>query len=145
MKKSPVGRTKTSPKADDSVTGVNFAVYSCSQYQNGYFNAYGNSARKDNVDFVIHLGDYIYEYSKGTVGKDPRATLPPRETVTLYDYRTRIGQYRTDLDLLLSHQKFAWISTWDDHGEVDVTASSTMLILARICKQWIPRWVQQYE
>jgi alkaline phosphatase D len=109
-------------------------VYSCSQYrelnlpgsdrkfkvdfnaENGYFNAYGNSARKDKVDYVIHLGDYIYENAKGKLGEDPRATNPARETVTLYDYRTRIAQYRTDPDLLLSHSKFAWISTWDDHG-----------------------------
>ncbi|KAE9988944.1 hypothetical protein EG327_003157 [Venturia inaequalis] len=113
--KSPIGRTKTSPTADDDVSQIGVAVYSCSQYQNGYFNAYGNSARKDNVDYVIHLGDYIYESTKGKLGQDPRATNPSRETITLYDYRTRIAQHRTDLDLLLSHQQFAWIATWDDH------------------------------
>ncbi|OAG11648.1 alkaline phosphatase [Paraphaeosphaeria sporulosa] len=114
-KKSPLGRTKSSPRADDDVTKVGLAVYSCSNYPNGYFNAYGNAARKDNIDYVIHLGDYIYETGKGTLGKDPRATNPSDEIFTLYDYRTRIAQYRTDLDLLLSHQQYPWIPVWDDH------------------------------
>ncbi|KAL6154328.1 hypothetical protein ACJQWK_01973 [Exserohilum turcicum] len=113
--KSPLGRTKTSPSEDDDVSKVGLAVFSCSNWQNGYFNAYGNAARKDQVDFFVHLGDYIYESTKGKLGQDPRATDPPREVVTLYDYRTRIGQYRTDDDLKLAHQNFAWIPTWDDH------------------------------
>jgi alkaline phosphatase D len=114
-KKSPLGRTKTSPKHDDDVSNIGLAIFSCSNWQNGYFNAYGNAARKDNVDYFIHLGDYIYESKKGKLGKDPRATNPSREIITLYDYRTRIAQYRTDLDLSLAHQNFAWIPVWDDH------------------------------
>ncbi|KNG50813.1 alkaline phosphatase [Stemphylium lycopersici] len=113
--KSPLGRTKTSPDQDDNVSKLGLAVFSCSNWQNGYFNAYGNAARKDQVDFFVHLGDYIYESTKGELGQDPRATNPSREIVTLYDYRTRIGQYRTDDDLKLAHQNFAWIPTWDDH------------------------------
>lgn len=53
------------------------------------------------------------------MGRDPRATSPNRTLLTLYDYRTRIAQYRTDLDLLLSHQKFAWIPVWDDHEQAN--------------------------
>ncbi|CAO2647598.1 Nn.00g085200.m01.CDS01 [Neocucurbitaria sp. VM-36] len=113
--KSPLGRTKTSPDHDDAVSKVGLAVFSCSNYPNGYFNAYGNAARKDKVDFFVHLGDYIYESGKGKPGKDQRATNPEKEIFSLYDYRTRIGQYRTDLDLRLAHQNFAWIPTWDDH------------------------------
>ncbi|KIX08823.1 uncharacterized protein Z518_03480 [Rhinocladiella mackenziei CBS 650.93] len=112
---SPVGRTKTAPAEDDSSTPIGLAVYSCSNFPNGYFNAYGNGARKDHVDYVVHLGDYIYEYEMGVPGRDARATNPPREIITLYDYRTRIAQYRTDLDLRLSHQQFPWIPVWDDH------------------------------
>ncbi|KAF2194125.1 phosphodiesterase/alkaline phosphatase D precursor [Zopfia rhizophila CBS 207.26] len=113
--KSPLGRTKTSPAPDDQVSNIGIAVYSCSNYPNGYFNAYGNAARKDRVDYVIHLGDYLYESGKGTLGKDPRATNPRGEIFTLYDYRARVAQYRTDADLLLSHRKFPWIPVWDDH------------------------------
>lgn len=64
----------------------------------------------------MHLGDYIYEYESGVPGQDERAVVPPREIFTLYDYRTRLGQYRTDVDLVASHQSFPWITVWDDHG-----------------------------
>ncbi|KAK0387096.1 hypothetical protein NLU13_5409 [Sarocladium strictum] len=109
--KSILGRTKTAPRANDAVSSLSFAVFSCSNYPNGYFNAYGNAARKDEQDFVIHLGDYIYEYA----AKGERASNPPNEIFTLYDYRTRHGQYRSDKDLQLLAQNHAWITTWDDH------------------------------
>lgn len=60
--KSPLGRTKTAPDVGDDVSRVNLAVYSCANYPFGFFNAYGNSARKESVDYVVHLGDYIYEW-----------------------------------------------------------------------------------
>ncbi|KAL9615912.1 MAG: hypothetical protein Q9160_009160 [Pyrenula sp. 1 TL-2023] len=113
--KSPIGRTKTTPSPDDSTSNIGLAVFSCSNYPTGYFNAYGNAARKDDVDFFVHLGDYIYETGRGTIGVDQRATNPSDTIFTLYDYRTRIAQYRTDLDLVLSHQQYAWITVWDDH------------------------------
>ncbi|GAB1313402.1 hypothetical protein MFIFM68171_03612 [Madurella fahalii] len=113
-KTSPLGRTKTLPAKDQRVDrNVNLAVYSCSNYPEGYFNAYGNPVRKDSVDYVLHLGDYIYEYqADSSIGRNP---LPDREIYSLYDYRTRIATYRTDADLLSSHAKFAWIPVWDDH------------------------------
>lgn len=109
--RSSVGRTKTAPSADADVPEVKFAVFSCSNYPNGYFNVYGNAARKDDEDYFVHLGDYIYENGDG----GERAHDPPRLLFTLYDYRTRHGQYRTDPDLQLASQNFAWIATWDDH------------------------------
>ncbi|KAF2120145.1 PhoD-like phosphatase-domain-containing protein [Lophiotrema nucula] len=122
--KSPLGRTKTTPEADDDVTSVGIAVYSCSNYPFGFFNAYGNPVRKDSVDYVIHLGDYIYEYANGdygwgqTIGRVP---LPDKQIYSLYDYRKRIATYRTDLDLVASHQQFPWIPVWDDHEVADNT------------------------
>ncbi|KAF1808107.1 alkaline phosphatase-like protein [Eremomyces bilateralis CBS 781.70] len=113
--RSPLGRTKTSPNANDNGKDISLAVFSCANFSNGYFNAYGNVARKDNVDYVVHLGDYIYEIGRGELGKDERATDPPHDIFTLYDYRTRIGQHRLDLDLRATHEKFAWIPVWDDH------------------------------
>ena len=110
-----MGRTKTAPAEDDGTTPIGIAVFSCSNYPNGYFNAYGNAARKDNVDYMVHLGDYLYEYENGVIGRDERAASPQKEIVSLYDYRTRIAQYRTDLDLTLAHQNFPWIPVWDDH------------------------------
>ncbi|KAJ4306812.1 hypothetical protein N0V88_000183 [Collariella sp. IMI 366227] len=114
-KTSPVGRTKTIPSKTQKVDrNINLAVYSCSNFPEGYFNAYGNPARKESVDYVLHLGDYIYEYKPDSSIKG-RNPLPAREIYSLYDYRARLGSYRTDTDLLLSHSKFAWIPVWDDH------------------------------
>lgn len=76
------------------------------------------------MDYVIHLGDYIYEYKNGDYGWGQsigRIPLPDRTIFTLYDYRKRIATYRTDLDLLLSHQVFPWIPVWDDHEVADNT------------------------
>ncbi|KAK4141138.1 alkaline phosphatase [Dichotomopilus funicola] len=110
-KASPVGRTKTAPAEKDEVEQLKLAVFSCSNYPSGYFNAYGNAARKDQHDFVVHLGDYIYE----SATKGERAHDPSHIIFTLLDYRTRHGQYRTDPNLQLLAQDFAWIPTWDDH------------------------------
>ncbi|KAJ0109043.1 hypothetical protein J7T55_002235 [Diaporthe amygdali] len=108
---SPVGRTKTSPALDADVDELKLAVLSCSNYPNGYFNVYGNAARKDGQDYVVHVGDYIYE---GAVG-GARGHQPPRLLFSLFDYRTRHGQYRSDPDLQLLAKNYAWITTWDDH------------------------------
>lgn len=73
---------------------------------------------------MIHLGDYIYEYAEGEYGYGysiDRIPQPNKEIFSLYDYRKRIATYRTDLDLLASHQNFAWISVWDDHEVADNT------------------------
>ncbi|KAL1582624.1 hypothetical protein WHR41_08566 [Cladosporium halotolerans] len=122
---SPIGRTKTSPGVNDDVSQVNLAVYSCANYPFGYFNAYGNPVRKDSVDYVVHLGDYIYEYrGNGDYGNGaPIGRIPKPERVihTLYDFRERYATYRSDLDLQLSHQAFPWIPTWDDHEVADNT------------------------
>ncbi|KAG6300416.1 hypothetical protein E4U09_006888 [Claviceps aff. purpurea] len=109
--KSPMGRTMTAPRKDDAVSKLRFAVFSCSNYAAGYFNVYGNAARKDEHDYVIHLGDYMYEYGK----EGERATKPTKMLWTLHDYRTRHGLHRSDPDLQLLSQNSAWITTWDDH------------------------------
>ncbi|KAG6006996.1 hypothetical protein E4U21_006516 [Claviceps maximensis] len=109
--KSPWGKTMTAPKKDDDVSELSFAVFSCSNYAAGYFNSYGNAARKNKHDYVIHLGDYMYEYGKS----GERATKPPGLTWSLHDYRTRHGLHRSDPDLQLLSRTSAWITTWDDH------------------------------
>lgn len=110
---SPIGRTKTSPNEDE--TPLTLGVMSCAKYNSGYFNVYGNIARRDNLDYVIHLGDYIYEESNKGEADGIRAMVPERELITLYDYRARLGTYRSDPDLQLSHQQYGWITVWDDH------------------------------
>lgn len=120
---SPIGRTKTTPDPTDKVSKIGLAIYSCSNYPFGFFNAYGNPVRKDSVDYVVHLGDYIYEYKNGDYGwgnSYGRVALPDREIYTLYDYRKRIATYRTDLDLYASHQQFAWIPVWDGKFQIPI-------------------------
>ncbi|KAK4671695.1 hypothetical protein QC764_0097870 [Podospora pseudoanserina] len=99
------------PDKNNNVSEVKLAVFSCSIFLNGYFNAYGNIARKGGLDYIIHLGDYLYE----SAGGGERAHDPPRITFTLGDYRTRYGQYHTDLNLQLLAASHPWIPTWDDH------------------------------
>ncbi|KAI5781564.1 PhoD-like phosphatase-domain-containing protein [Geopyxis carbonaria] len=117
---SPVGRTKTLPHPSDPMTNttIRLAVYSCSNYVTGHFNAYGMSARRDSVDLVLHLGDYIYETPFPTTLPD-RIPRPLKDTIQLVDYRQRLAIHRTDPDLLLSHASFPWIAVWDDHEVAD--------------------------
>ncbi|ORX92670.1 putative alkaline phosphatase [Basidiobolus meristosporus CBS 931.73] len=123
---SPVGRTKTMPRPDQKIDkSLRFAVYSCSNYPFGYFNAYGIPARTDSMDYIIHLGDYIYEYAGngdyGDGAKIGRIPKPEKVITSLDDYRLRYATYRADPDLALAHQKFPWIVIWDDHEVADNT------------------------
>jgi alkaline phosphatase D len=117
--RSIVGRTKTAPAG--AAEKLRFAVVSCSNYQAGYFNNYGNIGRREELDAVIHLGDYIYEYADGRYGDSllmatgARALEPSTEIVTLEDYRARYALYRRDPDLMLAHQMHPFITVWDDH------------------------------
>lgn len=111
---SPIGRTRTAPALGSQVNQLNFAFASCQDWQNGYYPAYRHMA-EENLDFVVHLGDYIYEYGPQPGG--PRQHNGP-EITTLADYRKRYALYRTDPNLQAAHAAFPWIVTWDDH-EVD--------------------------
>ncbi|AUB40947.1 phoD, alkaline phosphatase D [Nostoc flagelliforme CCNUN1] len=111
---SPIGRTRTAPAFYGSISQLNFAFVSCQDWQNGYYTAYRHLAEED-LDLVVHLGDYIYEYGPQSGG--PRQHNSP-EIITLDDYRDRHALYKTDLNLQAAHAAFPWIVTWDDH-EVD--------------------------
>ena len=111
---SGIGRTRTAPLPGSSIKQLPFAFASCQDWQNGYFTAYKHLA-EENINFVVHLGDYIYEY--GPQPGKPRQHNSP-EIKTLADYRNRYALYRTDPNLQAAHAAFPWIVTWDDH-EVD--------------------------
>lgn len=113
---SPIGRTRTLPAAD--VARVRLAVVSCSNYPYGFFNVYGRLAAHADVDAVLHLGDYIYEFENGRYGdgtKIGRIPQPLGETITLDDYRARYATYRSDPDLQEAHRQHPFITVWDDH------------------------------
>jgi alkaline phosphatase D len=117
---SLTGRTRTTPAADQDAEALKFAVVSCANVEGGYFNAYARIADRNDLDAVIHLGDYFYEYARGEY-RNPgltdtaRKTEPPNELLTKNDYRTRYAWYRLDADLRRLHQQHPVIAVWDDH------------------------------
>jgi alkaline phosphatase D len=115
---SPVGRTRLAP-AGSEATKLRFGVCSCANYGFGYFYGFRHMAARGDLDAVLHLGDYFYEYGRDAYpppGPDQlRLVDPPHETVTLQDYRTRYGQYRRDPDLQECHRQHPFIVVWDDH------------------------------
>lgn len=120
---SPVGRTRTAPAAGAAVDNLRFAVVSCANWEAGYFAAYQRLAEREDFDYVLELGDYIYEYRVGGYpgkhGKVVRRHDPEHDIVTLEDYRRRFAQYHTDPSLQALHSRAAWICTWDDHEIAD--------------------------
>ena len=114
---SPVGRTKTLPVG--ACDHLRFAVCCCAKYTAGYFNAYARIADRNELDFVVHLGDYIYEYPTHdgkAIGPDiGREMDPPHECITLDDYRRRYALHRRDPDVQRLHATHTLISTLDDH------------------------------
>ena len=115
---SPVGRTRTLPGGELDRLGI--ALASCSNYAFGFFNAYDAIANDAAVDFVLHTGDYIYEYGQDGWGDAVAQTLarrhePEHEIVTLADYRTRHAQYKSDAGSLAMHAAHPLLVCWDDH------------------------------
>ena len=113
---SPVGRTRTAPHPH-STQAVRLGVVSCAHFEAGYFYAYGALASEENLDAVVHLGDYIYEYGRWEAPWKvvDRLHEPAHEIVTLTDYRTRYAQYRRDPNLQALHAAHPMIAIWDDH------------------------------
>ncbi|CAL9417169.1 alkaline phosphatase D family protein [Streptomyces sp. enrichment culture] len=115
---SPTGRTRTAPAADAAVANLRFGVVSCANWEAGHFAAYRHLTARGDLDAWLHLGDYIYEYGSGQYGtRDTvvRPHAPAHEILTLADYRTRHGRYKTDPDLQALHAKAPVVAIWDDH------------------------------
>ncbi|MEQ9661316.1 MAG: alkaline phosphatase D family protein [Parasphingopyxis sp.] len=115
---SPVGRTKTLPEGE--VDRFAMAVFSCSNMPFGWFNGYAHAAARDDIDLVVHTGDYLYEYPVGNYPGPEQAVAgrdiaPDHEIVALADYWLRYSSYRADPDLQAVHRNFPMIARWDDH------------------------------
>ncbi|MEO1043984.1 MAG: alkaline phosphatase D family protein [Pseudomonadota bacterium] len=152
---SCVGRTRTLPVGDVARFGL--GVFSCSNLPFGHFNAYAHAAERQDLDLVLHLGDYLYEYPVGTYPSleqalPGRVIQPDTEMLTLADYRLRYAAYRADPDLARLHQSFPMLAMWDDHeitndawkngaqnhqpDEGDYQARR--LIAERVYREWMP-------
>ncbi|MEU3350503.1 alkaline phosphatase D family protein [Streptomyces sp. NPDC037389] len=115
---SPTARTRTAPAHDAATAGLRFGVVSCSNWESGHFSAYRHLAARKDLDAVFHLGDYIYEYRSGEYPAAKyvvRPHAPTHEIITLADYRTRHGQYKTDPDLQAVQHTHPLVAIWDDH------------------------------
>ena len=115
---SPIGRTRTLPEG--AVDRFSIGIFSCSNLPFGWFNAYGHAAARDDLDLVVHLGDYLYEYPRGTYPSADQALAervihPAGEILALADYRRRFAAYRADPDLRALHRRFPMVMMWDDH------------------------------
>ena len=114
---SPVGRTKTAPAFGSGPAEMSFAFASCQMYEHGYYTAYRRMVEEEQLDLVVHLGDYICEYGPNQYvasGGNVRTHVGP-EIWSLPDYRRRHAQYKTDEDLQAAHAAFPFVVTWDDH------------------------------
>ncbi|WP_085524502.1 alkaline phosphatase D family protein [Tuberibacillus sp. Marseille-P3662] len=142
---SQVGKTKTLPASNANVSSLTFAFASCQQYEHGYYTAYKHMAKED-LDLVLHLGDYIYEYgpneyvaSTGNV----RSHNSP-EIQSLEDYRNRHAQYRSDEHLQSAHAAFPWVVTWDDH-EVENNYADTIPENGQSVEAFVKRRAAAYQ
>jgi alkaline phosphatase D len=111
---SVVGRAQTAADIPGETHALRLALVSCSNYQAGYFTAYRAIAARTDLDFVLHVGDYIYEYGNGTYGS-VRPAEPATETIDLAGYRLRHAQHKADPDAQAAHRAHPWITIFDDH------------------------------
>ncbi len=131
---SPLGRMKTLPAAGTTPDLVRFVAFSCQSYWQGYWNALHHVGQEQDVDFLLHLGDYIYEYGGDSVGDDANGVrcdpYPPESQndpnpdgdlqehlslQTLSEYRFKYKYYRNEPNLQAAHRVAGMYSTWDDH------------------------------
>lgn len=159
--KSDVGRTRTLPDGDTARFGI--GLFSCSNMPFGWFNAYGHAAARDDLDLMVHVGDYLYEYGPGKYPKTDmpgRAVLPANEMVTLADYRLRHASYRADPDLRRLHQRYPMVAQWDDHEltndawvdgaqnhqpETEGDWAVRKAVAERVYREWMPVSERRYD
>ncbi len=132
--RSVVGRTQTAPDIDGEVHALRLALVSCSNYTGGYFGAYRTIGRRDDLDFVLHVGDYIYEYPNAKGGADgrygpdtligTRDAQPATEPIDLTGYRLRHALHKADPDAAVAHRRHPWITIFDDHEVANNTWST---------------------
>jgi alkaline phosphatase D len=136
--RSTRGRARTLPLASASPTALKFGVAGCQNYEDGLFTAYRHLAREDDLAFVYHYGDFIYEYTQRGPDYDKDGLPVPvvrnhvgQDCFDLTDFRLRYAQYLSDYDLQAARAKHTWFPTFDDHevqnnwvGDIDGKDSS---------------------
>jgi len=136
---SMIGRTRTAPLPGAAMQRLRFAVASCQHFEQGYFSAYRHML-DDDLDFVMHVGDYIYEGSWGEQIRRHEGA----GAVTLDQYRNRHACYKTDMDLQRAHQAYPWLLTWDDH-EVENDYAADVSSFGESTEDFVQRRVAAYR
>ncbi len=113
------GRFKTLPRPSHNLPALNFGFVVCQDYGNGYYTALAHLAQEE-VDYVLHLGDYIYESVASNFQGNPARMVPPLPSGNttasdINDYRHLYQVYRSDPNQQAVHERFAYIQLWDDH------------------------------
>jgi alkaline phosphatase D len=141
---SPVGRTRTAPAAGAAVASARFAIAACANWEQGWFTPY-RAIAADDVDAVLMLGDYLYDYAPAMDAPDLVRAHTPGLCRTLAEYRRRWSQYRTDPDLQAAHAAHPWLAIWDDHevardcwreGSPDVAPDAFAAVRAAAYRAW---------
>ncbi|HEX4878236.1 MAG TPA: alkaline phosphatase D family protein [Limnobacter sp.] len=152
---SIVGRTRTAPS--EMVTAIRLAVVSCSSYWSSTWSGYGAIARREDLDLVIHCGDYIYDFVdedeqvRARRNIEDTAYVDYRDWLNLEECRRRYALFRSDPNLMAAHQQHPWFITWDNH-DIDpgfgnelptdlpegVTSTCTLQDTTRAFWEWTP-------
>ena len=140
---SATGRTRTAPAANAALDRFRFAFVSCQSYENGFFTAYRRIAEED-LDLVVHLGDYIYETNTMGPERATRLQEAPGELFTLAQYRARYAHYKTDLDLQAAHAGVPFVVTSDDH-EVKNDYAGSLVPSGMSPEQFLERRAAAYQ
>src|SRR5262245_42049744 len=138
---SPVGRARPMPAVGTSPQVLKFAFASCQHYEQGLFTAYNHMAKED-LDLILHLGDYIYEGAGSD--KQVRKHVGP-ELHELADYRNRHAQYKTDRLLQAAHAAAPWIVTWDDYEFANNCAGAVSERQDEPPEQYLQRRAHAYQ
>lgn len=115
---SAVGRTRTAPEPRSEPARLRIALASCQHYEMGAYTAHREIATSD-VDFVLFVGDYIYETTADTRLRLRRHDIDLENHYTLDNYRRHYGTYKQDPDLQACHAAHPWLMTWDDHEVIN--------------------------
>ena len=116
---SPVGRFRTLPAEGEPAESFSFGLVSCQAWYHGHFTAHRHLAAEEDLDLVVFVGDYIYEYGitetnlwrqGAEVGEAHRV-----EIETLEQYRLRYALFKSDPHLQAVHARAAAVAVWDDH------------------------------
>jgi alkaline phosphatase D len=153
-RRSIIGRMRTAP--DTAVDSIRLAVLACSSYWSSYWSGFDHIADRNDLDLVVHCGDYIYDFvdedEEVRARRDRKDTADTdyRDWLNIDELRRRYALWRSDAALMRAHQQHPWFIVWDNHdidegygNELDTpfddqTGTTTLLDTTRVFWEWTP-------